>query len=192
MIQPPAKTARRTALVLSATAIGFSLGFGVLIRKWWAKSPPGSLAEFGGAAALWLMGALVLLLVAVLLRIGAGICELLWLERTWSNLPPPLRRRVGPIDDVQPIHVFGIAFIPVVAWFWKYALVSRVSHGLEQVRKETPFSAPVPRGLGLVAVVLGWLPPLNLYLAPFLWEMYARRIDVVYGELSVLHSSTRT
>jgi hypothetical protein len=182
-INPPAQQARRLALGLSAVAIAFSLGFGVLFRRWWAKAPPGSLSDFGGAAVLWLVGALLLLLIAVLLRIGAGLCELLWLERTWSNLPAPMRR-VGPIDNVTPIHIFGIAFIPVVAWFWKLALVSTVSRSLELVRKDTPFSAPVPRGLGLTAVVLGWLPPLNLYVAPFLWELFARRIDVVYLELS--------
>jgi hypothetical protein len=181
-INPPAQRARRAALALSGVAIAFSLGFGFFIRRWWAKAPPGSLSDFGGVAVLWLVAALLLLLVAVLLRIGAGICELLWLERTFSNLPPSMRR-VGPIDNVTPVHIFGIAFIPVVAWFWKYALVAKVSESLEVVRKDTPFSAPVPRGLGLTAVVLGWLPPLNLYLAPFLWEMFARRIDVVYLEL---------
>ena len=32
------------------------------------------------------MIALVLLLIALLFRMAASICELLWLERTWSNL----------------------------------------------------------------------------------------------------------
>jgi len=182
-INPPAQRARRTALILSGVAVAFSLGFGFFIRRWWAKAPPDSWREFGGAAILWLMGALVLLLIAVVLRIGASICELLWLERTWSNLPERMRR-VGPIDNVTPVHIFGFAFVPVVAWFWKLALVATVAKSLEQVRKETPFAARVPRGLGLTAVVLGWLPPLNLYLAPFLWELFARKIDVVYLELA--------
>lgn len=184
VVNPPAQRARRIALILSAIAVCFSLGFGYFIRKWIAEAPPGSWIDFGGAAAIFtLLAALLLLLVAMLLRMGAAICELLWLERTWSNLPVALRR-VGPIENVTPVHIFGIAFIPVVAWFWKLGLVVSVSNGLEQVRKETPFSSPVPKGLGVTAVILGWLPPLNLYLAPFLWELYARRIDVVYIELA--------
>lgn len=183
VLHPPAQRARRAAVALSTVAIAFSLGCGFFLRRWWAKAPPGSWSDFGGAAMLWLMAALVLLLIAMLLRIGAGLCELLWLERTWANLPASFRK-VGPIDDVTPVHVFGLAFIPIVAWFWKLALVATVAKSLEEVRKEAPFAAPVPRRLGLTAVVLGWLPPLNLYLAPFLWELFARKIDVVYLELA--------
>jgi hypothetical protein len=182
MIQAPARGARRTALVLSAIAVVFAFGFGIVLRKWIATPTDADIAR------LWLLLALVLLLIAVLLRIFAGICELLWLERTWSNLPPELKR-VGPIDNVTPVHIFGIAFIPVISWFWKLALVANVSDGLEEVRKRTPFAASVPKGLGMTAVILGWFPGLNIYLAPFLWEMYARRIDVVYVELAQLSST---
>jgi hypothetical protein len=177
VIQAPAQRVRRIALVLSTIAVLFSFGFGIFLRKWMATPSDTDVAV------LWLILALFLLLIAMVLRIIAAICELLWLERTWSNLPVELRR-VGPIDNVTPVHIFGIAFIPIVAWFWKLALVASVSAGLEEVRKTTPFTAPVPKSLGMTAVVLGWFPGLNIYLAPFLWEMFARRIDVVYLELA--------
>jgi len=186
-INPPAERARKAALVLSGIAVAFAFAFGFAIRHWYAMIH-GELAatlDGTGEAALYLVGALLLLLVAVLLRIFAGICELVWLERTWSNLPAE-HRRVGPIENVTPVHIFGIAFIPVVAWFWKLALVSAVARSLELVRKDRPFRAAVPRRLGITACVFGWLPPLNLYLAPFLWEMFARRIDVVCFELAAL------
>jgi hypothetical protein len=177
-LKAPARGVRRTALVLSGIAVLFSFGFGIFLRKWIAT---GDLLG-NDIGLLWLLIALVLLLVAMLLRIAAAMCELLWLERTWSNLP--IRsRRVGPIDNVTAVHIFGIAFIPVVAWFWKLGLVVTVSKGLEEVRRERPFTAPIPRRLGMTAVILGWFPGLNIYLAPFLWEMFARRIDVVYLEL---------
>ena len=184
-LNPPAERARQLALLLSGVAVCFAVAFGFVIRKWYALIH-GSFAatlDGTGVAALWLVGALLLLLVAVLLRIFAGICELVWLERTWSNLPAE-HRRVGPIENVTPVHIFGFAFIPVVAWFWKLALVSAVARSLETVRAETPFRAAIPRRLGVTACILGWLPPLNLYVAPFLWEMFARRIDVVCLELA--------
>ncbi len=184
-INPPAERARQVALILSGFAVCFAVGFGFLIRKWYAELH-GSLTSFlegTDAAFLYLIGALLLLLVAVLLRILAGICELIWLERAWSNLPAE-HRRVGPIESVTAIHIFGIAVIPVVAWFWKLALVRAVTKSLELVRKDTGFRAPVPNHLGVTACILGWLPPLNLYVAPFLWEMFARRIDAVCIELA--------
>jgi hypothetical protein len=184
-INPPAEKARLVALLLSGTAVCFAVAFGFCIRRWWALTH-GSLAFFDAADAapfFWVMGALVLLLIAVILRIMAGICELIWLERAWSNLPQE-HRRVGPIDNVTPIHIFGIAFIPVVAWFWKLALVRAVVRSLELVKKDVPFETPVPHHLGQTACILGWLPPLNLYVAPFLWEMFARRIDRVCLELA--------
>lgn len=183
IVNPPAMRARRIALVLSLVAVLFSFGFGILVRKWYAETPPDERFTLDqGMTVLVLVAALSLLLIAMVLRMIAAICELLWLERTWSNLPIALRR-VGPIENVTPIHIFGIAFIPVVAWFWKLALVASVSSGLEAVRKEQPFSASVPRGLGMTAVILGWFPGLNIYIAPFLWEMFARRIDLVYLEI---------
>lgn len=188
IVNPPAQRARRIALVLSGIAVAFAFAFGFAIRRWYATSH-GVLATFDGyeeASVLFtLVGALLLLLIAIVLRILAGICELMWLERTWSNLPITMRR-IGPIENVTTIHIFGIAFIPVVAWFWKFALVRRVSTSLEEVRKTIPFRAPVPRTLGTTAVILGWFPPLNVYLAPFLWEMFARRIDVVCLEMAEL------
>lgn len=185
-LKPPAARARRAALVLSGVAVAFAFAFGFFIRRWYAEAHGELSLDAGPAAALLtLLAALVLLLVAMLLRIFAGLCELVWLERTWSNLPQE-HRRVGPFEEVTPIHIFGFAFIPVVAWFWKLALVSAVAKSLELVRRDVPFRAPVPRRLGVTACVLGWLPPLNLYLAPFLWEMFARRIDVVCLELTSL------
>jgi hypothetical protein len=43
----------------------------------------------------------------------------------------------------------------------------------------------------MTAVILGWFPGLNIYLAPFLWEMFARRIDIVYLELARTPSPPR-
>jgi len=189
VLNPPAARARRVALVLSGIAVAFAFAFGFMIRRWYAMSTHGFIGTFDGeeeaSVIFTMLGALVFLLVAMLLRIFASICELLWLERAWSNLPESMRR-IGPIEKVEPIHIFGIAFIPVVAWFWKLALVRRVSSSLEEVRKEVPFRAAVPRRLGTTAVILGWFPPLNVYLAPFLWEMFARRIDVVCLEMAAL------
>lgn len=191
MINPPAQRVRRIALVLSGIAVLFAFGFGFMIRKWYATQH-GVLASFDGyedaGVIFTLLGALILLLIAMLLRMLAAICELMWLERTWSNLPITMRR-IGPIENVTTVHIFGIAFIPVVAWFWKLALVRRVSSSLEEVRATIPFRASVPRGLGVTAVILGWFPPLNVYLAPFLWEMFARRIDVVCLEMAEISAA---
>ncbi len=188
VIQAPAKRARHIALALSVVAVMFSFGFGVFLRKWLATFAFASGDVLSSLESGWLMLALVFLLIAMLLRIGASICELLWLERTWANLPVELRK-VGPIENVTPVHIFGIAFIPVVAWFWKLGLVASVSNGLEAVRKVTHFKAPVPKNLGITAVMLGWFPGPNIYVAPFLWEMFARRIDAVCLELAASSTS---
>lgn len=171
--------ARRAALVLSAMAVGFSLGFGVLLRKF--------LVMKDDAAIFWLMGALALLLVALLLRIFASLCELVWLERTWTNLPEELRR-VGPMHNVSSVMLFGLSFIPVFAWFWKLGLIHGVASGFEKMREQLPFKAVVPRKLGIAAVIFGWIPGLNVYIAPFLWEMFARRIDAICHEMGVTSS----
>src|SRR5262249_35451008 len=129
------------------------------------------------------MIALVLILFALLLRMGAAICELLWLERTWQNMPEDLRK-VGPIENATSGHVIALSFIPVVAWAWKLGVVTTVANGFEAIRARIPFTAKVPKGLGVAAVIFGWIPGLNVYIAPFLWEMFASRIEIVILELA--------
>ncbi|HVH44342.1 MAG TPA: hypothetical protein VM925_18445 [Labilithrix sp.] len=130
----------------------------------------------------WVLAFLVLLLVALLLRMGAAICELLWLERTWSNLPERLRK-VGPIDQVSSALALAISFVPGIAWVWKLGLVVGISDGFEAIRASIPYAAPVPKRLGMAAVIVSWIPGLNVYVAPFLWEMFATRIDVCVKEI---------
>jgi hypothetical protein len=35
----------------------------------------------------------------------------------------------------------------------------------------------------MAAVIVAWVPGLNVYVAPFLWEVFATRIDVVCSQL---------
>lgn len=174
-LHPPAMRARRTALALSGVAVAFSVAFGFALRRW-------IFLDNEDLLSMWLLAALSLLLIALVLRMLAAICELLWLERTWTNLPEELRK-VGPMQNVSSVMLFGFAFVPVFAYFWKLGLVMGIANGLESVRTERPFRAPVPKGLGMAAVIIGWVPGLNVYIAPFLWEMFARRIDAVCIEL---------
>ena len=178
VVRPPARRARLLALALSVVAVGLSIGCGVYARR--------TIAVFDRADPERYMQplvvALVFLLFAMLFRMVAAICELLWLERTWSNLPEALRN-VGPVDKVSSGLVVGLSFVPGLSWVWKLGLVMAVADGFERVRTTIPFRAPVPRKLGLAAVIVAWVPGLNVYVAPFLWEMFATRIDVVCSEL---------
>jgi hypothetical protein len=176
VVKPPAARARQIALVLSAIAVGFSLGFGVAIRRAFAlrDDPEQALRPF--------LVAMVLLLVALLFRMCAAVCELLWLERTWSNLPEHLRK-VGPVEKVNAGLVIGLSVVPGVAWVWKLGIVIGIADGFEKVRASVPFAAPVPRKLGVAAVITGWVPGLNVYVAPFLWEMFATRMERVIREI---------
>jgi len=192
VVRPQAARARRIALGLSGVAVLFSLGFGFHLRKVIAiylsspsspSSPSGLDAELDRFAAVGTT-ALVFLLGAMVFRMFAALCELLWLERTWSNLPPELRT-VGPVERVSSAMVVGFSFVPVVSYAWKLGLVLGIVDGFEAVRQRHGFGAVVPRRLGLSAVVVGWVPILNVYLAPFLWEMFARRIDRVCQDLAV-------
>jgi hypothetical protein len=178
VVRPPARRARLLALVLSFVAVGLSLGFGVYARAAYAAFDANDLERYFAPA----IKALVFLLFALLFRMAAAICELLWLERTWSNLPEVLRK-VGPVDNVSSGLVVGLSFVPGLSWVWKLGLVMAVSDGFERMRAEIPFTAKVPRRLGLAAVIVAWVPGLNVYVAPFLWELFARRIDVICGEL---------
>jgi len=186
VLRPPAARARRIALVLSAIAVGFSVVFGVFLRRTiHAYDPDPAHYE---RYAVPLMLALVFLLGALLFRIFAAVCELLWLERTWSNLPEELRT-VGPVEKVSSPMVIGFSVVPGLSYVWKLGLIHGITDGFERVREQLPFAAPVPRRLGLAAVIVGWVPGLNVYLAPFLWEMFATRMDVVVGELLAAHAS---
>jgi hypothetical protein len=179
VVRPPAQRARRIALVLSFVAVAFSIACGFGARRAYALYTETAPPEVIGP---WVLAFLVLLLFALLLRMSAAICELLWLERTWSNLPESLRK-VGPIQDVSSGLAIAVSFVPGVAWVWKLGLVVGIANGFEAIRAHTPFAAPVPRRLGMAAVVFGWVPGLNVYVAPFLWEMFARRIDVCVQEI---------
>jgi hypothetical protein len=112
----------------------------------------------------------------------AALCELLWLERTWRNLPEELRK-VGPMENVDAVLLVGLSIVPGVAWVWKLGLIVAIANGFETLRTRIPFTAPVPRRLGMGAVITGWVPGLNVYVAPFLWEMFASRIETVIHEL---------
>lgn len=178
LVRPPARRARTLALVLSILAVGASVGFGVFLRRTiplFDRDDPERYARP-------LITALVFLVVALLLRIAASICELLWLERTWSNLPAALRK-VGPVDHVSSGMVVGLSFVPGISWVWKLGLIMAVADGFERVRATRPFLSPVPRRLGLAAVVVAWVPGLNVYVAPFLWEMFAVRLDRIVSEI---------
>lgn len=177
VVLPPAERARRIALVLSVVAVAVSLVCGFSARRAFAlrAAAPEELMP-------WVLAFLVLLLFALLFRMGAAICELLWLERAWSNLPAPLRN-VGPIHDVSSGMAIAVSFVPGVAWVWKLGLVAGIASGFEAVRARVPFAAPVPRRLGMAAVIVGWIPGLNVYIAPFLWEMFATRIDVCVRQI---------
>ncbi len=178
VVRPPARRARTIALVLSVLAVGASVGFGVFLRR----TIPLFDRDDPERCARPLITALVFLVFALLLRIAASICELLWLERTWSNLPAALRK-VGPVDNVSSGMVVGLSFVPGISWVWKLGLIIAVADGFERVRATRPFRSPVPRNLGLAAVVVAWVPGLNVYVAPFLWEMFAVRLDRVVSEL---------
>jgi hypothetical protein len=186
IVRPPAARARRIAVVLSIVAVVFSLAFGVSIRRAYA------LRESNVEDAIhFAIAAMVFLLVALLLRMGAAIGELLWLERTWSNLPERLRK-VGPVENVSSGLAIGISFVPGIAWIWKLGLVTGIVNGFETVRTTIPFTAPMPRRLGMAAVIVGWVPGLSVYVAPFLWEMFARRIDVVVQQIVALSERDAT
>lgn len=177
-VLPPAQRARRIGLGLSIVAVLLSLACGACARH--------AFALRGAADDVWMpwvLAFLVLLLFALLLRMGAAICELLWLERTWSNLPETLRK-VGPIDEVSSAMAIGISFVPGIAWVWKLGLIVGIADAFEVVRGHVRFTAPVPKRLGMAAVILGWIPGLNVYIAPFLWEMFATRIDVCVKEIT--------
>src|SRR4051812_10241303 len=73
VVRPQARRARIIALVLSVIAVLFSLGFGVYLRRTIAlfdRDDPQRYVEP-------LVVALVLLLIALLFRMAASICELL-------------------------------------------------------------------------------------------------------------------
>lgn len=178
VVRPPARRARTIALVLSILAVGASVGFGVFVRRTIPLFDRGDPDRYARP----LITALVFLLVALLLRIAASVCELLWLERTWSNLPAALRK-VGPVDNVSSGMVVGLSFVPGISWVWKLGLVMAIADGFERVRATRPFRSPVPRGLGMAAIIVAWVPGLNVYVAPFLWEMFAVRLDRIVSEL---------
>jgi hypothetical protein len=87
------------------------------------------------------------------------------------------------VDNVSSGLVVGLSFVPGLSWVWKLGLVMAVADGFERVRATIPFQAAIPRRLGMAAVIVAWIPGLNVYLAPFLWEMFATRIDVVCTEI---------
>lgn len=182
VVRPPAQGARRIALVLSFVAVAFSIACGFGARRAWALR-----VETAPLDVLmpWMLAFLVLLLLALLFRMAAAICELLWLERTWSNLPESLRN-VGPVREVSSALAIAVSFVPGVAWAWKLGLVVGVANGFEAIRTHTPFTAAVPKRLGMAAVIVGWVPGLNVYIAPFLWELFARRIDACVNEILAL------
>ncbi len=182
VVLPPALRARRIALGLSIAAVVFSLACGFCARRAFhlREEPQDVLMP-------WVLAFLGLLLVAMLLRMVGAICELLWLERTWSNLPEQLRK-VGPLEEVSSAMAIGISFVPGVAWVWKLGLVVGIANGFEAVRAHLPFTAPVPRQLGMAAVIVGWIPGLNVYVAPFLWEMFAVRIDACVRQIMTARS----
>ena len=41
----------------------------------------------------------------------------------------------------------------------------------------------------MASVLVSWVPGLNVYLAPFLWELYAIKIDLAVDEMRALEPS---
>ena len=186
VLKPPARIARILAMVLSIVAVGFSIGFGVYLRRVipvFDVDRPDRYVE--PAIAM-----LVFLLFALLFRMGASLCELVWLERIWSNMPEELRN-VGPMQKVSSGLAVVLSFVPGLAWIWKLGLAMALCDGFERVRARVPFEARVPRRLGMAAVIVSWVPGLNVYVAPFLWEIFATRMDALCSEILDLQRGSR-
>jgi hypothetical protein len=183
VLHAPAQRARRIAVTISIVAVLFSFACGYCFRKTYA------LRDDPEVALNWVLAALVLLLVALTLRMVSAICELLWLERTWRNLPIEMRK-VGPMEKVDAVLLVGLSIVPGVAWVWKLGLIVAIADGFEKLRETIPFEAPVPKKLGMAAIITGWVPGLNVYIAPFLWEMFASRIEIVIHQLMAKRAST--
>jgi len=177
-MKPPARIARLVAIGLSVVAMGLSIGFGIHLRR----VAPVFDAEHPERWARPATVMLVFLLFAMLFRMGASICELAWLERTWSNLPAELRK-VGPIDNVTSLLAVGLSLVPGLAWLWKLGLAIAVCDAFEHLRTRTPFAAKIPKRLAIASVLASWVPGLNVYVAPFLWELFALRVDVACDEI---------
>jgi hypothetical protein len=184
-LHAPAQRARRIAVAISVVAVLFSFACGFCFRKTYA------LREDPEHALNWFLAALSLLLVALLLRMVAAICELLWLERTWRNLPIEMRK-VGPMEKVDAVLLVGLSIVPGIAWVWKLGLIVAIADGFEALRAQIPFEAPVPKKLGMAAIITGWVPGLNVYIAPFLWEMFASRIETVTHQLMAKKGESTT
>lgn len=167
---------RHVGLACSVVAVLVSLACGFAARRAWALRDDPALYP-------WLLAALTLLLVVLLFRMVAALCELYWLERTWSTLPPSLCR-VGPVKDVQPFLAVVLSLVPGVAWLWKLGLAHAMADAFAALRQDGRVTHEVPRGLGTVAVVTGWIPGLNVYVAPFVWEVFATRVDHAREELA--------
>ena len=184
-VRPPAKLARILAMVLSIVAVLFSIVFGIYLRR---MIPLFDINANPERYTQPLVVALVFLLIALLFRMAASVCELIWLERTWTNMPADLRK-VGPIDNVSAGLAVGLSFVPGLSWVWKLGLVMAVADGFECVRARVPFTAKVPRTLGMASIIVSWVPGLNVYVAPFLWELFATRMDVVCTEIQGVQQS---
>lgn len=180
-MKPPARVARLLAIGLSLVAIGFAIGFGIYLRRVIPIFDPDHVDRWVTPG----IATLVFLLFAMLFRMAASCCELVWLERTWSNLPEELRK-VGPLEKVSSGLVVVVSFVPGVAWLWKLGLALAVCDAFEALRLRTPFTARIPKALGVASVLVSWVPGLNVYLAPFLWELYAIKIDLASNEIRAL------
>jgi lipid A disaccharide synthetase len=88
------------------------------------------------------------------------------------------------------VLLVGLSIVPGVSWVWKLGLIVAIANGFEMLRAKIPFEAPVPKRLGMAAVITGWVPGLNVYVAPFLWEMFASRTETVIHQLMASRASS--
>ena len=177
-MRPQARRARIVALVLSVIAVVFSIGFGIYIRRTitlFDRDDPQRYAQpfVDRARAAPHRAAL-----------PDGGLHLRALVARADVVEPPRGATQGGAGRQGDV---GARRRPQLRARHLVGLEARSRDGghrrLRAVRLTIPFRAPSRESSGMAAVIVAWVPGLNVYVAPFLWEMFATRIDRVCSEM---------
>lgn len=170
------------------------------LRMWFLICAGGTLACFVLGALSLMIGAIsgdpdvfaifgvigyLLMLASTPFYIAKLVIGMMWLHAAWRWVPPDMRYdNTG--KPIRPDQVFYL-LIPYFQYYWMFPINGSLCFAMDRMRAERfPQAMTTSNPDTAMWAAICQFIPFGVFVSPFLWASYMKRIDTMHGELQAL------